>query len=105
MNNVYYRMIRYYSVWRLDPTGNYRSTGACPTPEEESRHWWRWRQPTTNELKSRDEELGGDGEVEGRALDSMDKLHGERIVFKRHRRGGIGTEESRARVQGSVLPD
>ena len=28
------------------------------------------------------QEPGGDGEVEGRALDSMDKLHRERIVFK-----------------------
>ena len=87
MKYVYYRMIN-VGVWSLDPTGNYRSTGACPTSEEESptesRHWWRWRQPTTNESKSRDEEPGGDGEVEGRALDSMDKLHRERIVFKRH---------------------
>ena len=74
MKCVYYRMKMYYSVWSLDPTGNSRLTGACPTSEEESptesRHWWRW--PTTNESKSRDEEPGGDGEVEGHALDSMD---------------------------------
>ena len=61
----------------------YKSTGACPTPEEESPHgvWWRWQQPTTKRRRLR-KEPGGDGEVEGRALDSMDKLHRERIVFK-----------------------
>ena len=70
----------------LGPHGElYKSTGACPTPEEESPHV---QTPVAvaaaDDQTSRRliQEPGGDGEVEGGALDSMDKLHRETIVFK-----------------------
>ena len=78
----------HYKCWSLDPMGNYWSKGTCPTSKEESptesRHCWRWWQPTTQleESRNNDKAPGADGEVEGRALDSMDKLNMERIVFK-----------------------
>ena len=54
--------------------GNYRSRGACPTSEEESPTGpdtgggGGSRRPTSRRLRL---EPGGDGEVEGRTLDSV----------------------------------
>ena len=65
--------------------GNHRSEGTCPTSEKnpprspDTGGGGGSRRPTSRRQK---QEPGGDGEVEGRALDSLEKLHGERILFK-----------------------
>ena len=80
-------MINVLQCLELGPHGElYKSTGACPTPEEESPHGVQTpvAVAAADDQTSRRliQEPSGDGEVEGRALDSMDKLHRERIVFK-----------------------
>ena len=76
----------YYKCLEFRPHGEFLIKGRLPNIRRRIPHGVQTlvvvAQPTTNESKSRDEEPGGDGEVEGRALDSMDKLHRERIVFK-----------------------
>ena len=76
----------YYKCLELRPHREFLIKGRLPNNRRRIPHGVQTlvavAQPTTNESKSRDEEPGGDGEVEGRALDSMDKLHRERIVFK-----------------------
>ena len=64
MKYVYYRIINDNCVWSLVPTGNYKNQRA-PAQRRRLR-----------------QESGGDGEVEGRALDSIDELHRERIGIK-----------------------
>ena len=82
---IYYIIINVLQYLELGPHRElYKSTGACPTPEEESPHGVQTPVAVADDQTSRKliQEPGGDGEVEGRALDSMDKLQRERIVFK-----------------------
>ena len=84
---IYYIIINELQCLELGPHGELcKSTGAFPTPEEESPHGVQ----TPVAVAAADDQMsprlrqepGGDGEVEGCTLDSMDKLHRERIVFK-----------------------
>ena len=86
MKDIYYSIINVLQCLELGPRGElYKSTGACPTPEENPP-----RRPDTGgggtsddqSSRRRRQEPGGDGVVEGRALDGMNELHRERIVFK-----------------------
>ena len=69
--------------WSLDPEGNHSSEGACPKSEKNPPRspdtGGGSRRPTS---RRRRQEPGGDGEVEGRALNRLEELHGERILFK-----------------------
>ena len=76
----------YYGVWSLNPTGNYTDQWAPAQRLKKNPP----RSPDTGVGGAADDqssrrlgqESGSNGVVEGRALDSMDKLHRERIIFK-----------------------
>ena len=87
MKDVYYRMINVLQCLELRPRGIIDQRAPAQHPKKnpprspDTGGGGGSRRPTSRRA---DEEPGGDGEVEGRALDSMDKLHRERLVFKRH---------------------